>query len=52
VTLWVNAFTNDYTNEQVIAGFAGAQEFYASSGGTPQAWLDQAVLDMFGTDGF
>jgi uncharacterized repeat protein (TIGR03803 family) len=39
IAYWVNLFQTGYTNEQVIAGFVGSQEFFQNHGSNIVDWL-------------
>jgi Hypothetical glycosyl hydrolase family 15/Invasin, domain 3 len=39
IAYWVNRFLTGYTNEQVIAGFVGSQEFFQDHGSNIVDWL-------------
>jgi hypothetical protein len=42
----VAAFENGTTNEDVIAGFVGSDEYFQRQGGNNQAWLQSAFQDI------
>jgi hypothetical protein len=48
INLWLNSFTAGATDEQVMAAFLAAPEYYQRVGGTNRAWVDalyQQVLN-------
>jgi hypothetical protein len=48
VGIWVNAFVGGVSNESVIAGFLGSQEYFADpakGNGDPATWLTSAYWD-------
>jgi hypothetical protein len=46
VNYWVNTFVNGNSNENVIAGFVGAVEYYGKHLNSPTAWLTAAYKDI------
>lgn len=40
VQYWVGAMQHGATDEQVLAGFIGSNEFFKNSGGNSKAWVD------------
>jgi hypothetical protein len=50
VNAWVNAFESGVSNESVVAGFAGSDEYYRNHQSDPAAWLTAVYNDILGRD--
>jgi hypothetical protein len=46
VNFWVNSFVQGAANENVVAGFVGATEYYQNHLNSPSAWLTAAFKDI------
>ncbi len=50
---WVGAFASGLaSNEDVVAGFVGSDEFFHKHGDNPQDWENQVLLALFGPGNF
>src|SRR5207237_1330965 len=45
---WVGQMQHGLTDEQLEAGFIGSPEYYAFSGGTDKAWVDNMYQNLLG----
>ena len=48
LTYYLNELQSGQSDENLLAGFAGSQEFYQTSGNTPAAWINAMYKDILG----
>jgi tRNA (mo5U34)-methyltransferase len=45
---WLWVFVRGGTDESLLAGLFGSEEYYARQGGTPAPWLNQVYVELLG----